>query len=238
MSNSFLFGLIGFALLGLMIWIGADFIRIGDDSVTLSTADRFVVIVAILLAWLIAQVVFLSSVKVKSKKYLSGRQNPQKPSTLDVLVHPLPQELLTVINDLNRRARKLSFVNYLILVFIVLVLLGAAAFIVVAGEIASKDTESLSSIQSMANDLKEEEYVLDQLQGDRLGLINRIENIRNPPKQGETSKQQDPELSEVGRLLRSMPEFQYSLKYLESKLTTLDEEIDFRKRELWQRPTG
>lgn len=59
LTNKIFLGLLGVALLGLVIWFGADFVKFGEDNTTLSTSMRLIIILAILLIWLIAQLIVI-----------------------------------------------------------------------------------------------------------------------------------------------------------------------------------
>jgi hypothetical protein len=75
-----------------------------------------------------------------------------------------PRNRASVISDLRHRANKLLLINAFILSFIVVVLVVAAIFIVFAGEIASRDTQSLSLMQTTLDKRQKMNSEIDKLE--------------------------------------------------------------------------
>lgn len=84
---------------------------------------------------------------------------------------------LTVIDNLLDRAERLRTANWLILVLVLAVLNAAAAFVVFAGQIASKDTQSLDAALSARKSVDEQEALLLRLEEAQAEARSKIEAL-------------------------------------------------------------
>lgn len=99
------------------------------------------------------------------------------PEFSETLLANLPLGISASIVSMNERAKRLDTVNNLILLVIVAVLLGSAVFIVFAGDIASKDTQSVSPEQNLSASIDRIESTISSLDKEEATILAKLEML-------------------------------------------------------------
>lgn len=132
----------------------------------------------------------------------------------------LPTARAALHFDLRRRARGLQALNRLLLSSIVLVLIGAAIFIVYAGEIAGKDTQSLLVLDRLAAFKSATEEELSRLNRERTGVALAQARVKlRPPLPPEKfgARTDDPAVTTIENEMR-MAELTKRISHKEAEL--------------------
>jgi hypothetical protein len=85
-----------------------------------------------------------------------------------------PSARVAVIEDLRQRGRRLRTINALLLAFVMSILVCAALFVVFAGQVAGRDTQSLDSLLTVRQSIDSQEESVRTLEDERVEITGRI----------------------------------------------------------------
>ena len=89
----------------------------------------------------------------------------------------LSAQRIAAIEGLRRRGRRLRQINTMLLCFVVIFLAGAAVFVVYAGQIAGKDTQSLDTLLNVRKSVDEQELLVAKLEDELTELVETTKTI-------------------------------------------------------------
>jgi hypothetical protein len=158
------------------------------------------------------------------------------PEILEQILPGIPHNRTVVISDLRSRSQKLQLINGIILGFIVIVLIVAAIFIVFAGEIASKDTQSISFLQTMLSSrtqINNELVKLEREKADKniqyvtikrkiFSLKNKIEQLKGAQNSDKRSKVQ----SEIDNVENDLFKIEADTGLLDSRIKRKSDDLE------------